>query len=259
MSIANVDLSCAIRLDAFMHGSRSLPVRGTALATDTRPVDRCGRRRSRATFPEFRKGKSPGNAGKTYPADPPTDEEFAAILEHCTPDLPGARNRSLFLLLRWSGLRISEALDLIPDDLHRDRSAIVVRKGKGGKFGISGMAPQGWDAVTEWLEVRAAAGFTHSQPVFPVVWGPTRGSRLDPPQVRTALKTAARNAGVTRRVAPHQLRHALAIDLNRRGVQLPYISRQLRHSNVGTTATYLSSISNAEVLEAMLNLDWSSR
>jgi integrase len=55
------------------------------------------------------------------------------------------------------------------------------------------------------------------------------------------------------------LRHALAIDLNRRGVQLPYISRQLRHSNVGTTATYLSSISNAEVLDVMLNLNWGNR
>lgn len=84
MSIATVDLSCAIRFDAFMAGAKPLPVRGRVLALDARPVDRCGRRRSRATFPEFRKGKSPGNAGKSYPADPPTDAEFDAILEHCT-------------------------------------------------------------------------------------------------------------------------------------------------------------------------------
>lgn len=63
--IANVDLAAAVRIDAFMADAVSLPVRGIVRALDARPVDRCGRRRSRATFPDFRRGKSPGNAGKT--------------------------------------------------------------------------------------------------------------------------------------------------------------------------------------------------
>jgi hypothetical protein len=40
-------------------------------------LDAAGRRRSPATLPDFRAGRSPRNKGIRYPADPPTIEEIA--------------------------------------------------------------------------------------------------------------------------------------------------------------------------------------
>ena len=42
-------------------------------------LDRPGRRRSLATMPGFHAGRSPGNTGLRYPADPPKVEEIVAV------------------------------------------------------------------------------------------------------------------------------------------------------------------------------------
>jgi hypothetical protein len=50
-------------------------------------LDICGRRRSPATFREFHQGRKPGNAGQTYPADPPTITEIVAVMKACDQEL----------------------------------------------------------------------------------------------------------------------------------------------------------------------------
>jgi site-specific recombinase XerD len=57
------------------------------------------------------------NAGRTFPPDPPTPDEVAAIIGRRSLRAPtGIRNRALLTLLYRSGLRISEALALRPAD-----------------------------------------------------------------------------------------------------------------------------------------------
>jgi site-specific recombinase XerD len=51
----------------------------------------------------------------------------------------GMRLRGLVVVLWRAGLRISEALALAESDLDRDRGAILVRRGKGGKRREVGM------------------------------------------------------------------------------------------------------------------------
>lgn len=213
--------------------------------------------------PGSRKGLRPGNAGKKYPPTPPEPEEVVAILDRLwrpglNPKLHtlGLRNRALTVVLWRAGLRIHEALLLIPSDLNFDRCMVTVRRGKGGKRGLCGIDRKALEEVGEWIVERARRGFTDAQPLFPVVEGQTRGGPLNQAYVRTVLHRATREAGITKRVAPHQLRHACAVDLARSKVSIPLISRQLRHSNIATTSTYLQGISPEEVLDVMAERSW---
>jgi site-specific recombinase XerC len=66
----------------------------------------------------------------------------------------GLRTRALIVVLWRAGLRISEALALAESDLDRDRGAILVRRGKGGKRREVGMDRWAWEQIDPWLRLR---------------------------------------------------------------------------------------------------------
>lgn len=217
-------------------------------APDVRRLDRCGRRRSRATDPAFRRGIKPGNAGKRYFATPYTDDEVLAFMDACPDTGAWRRMRALIALLWRSGLRIQEALDLVEADLNPDAGTVTVRCGKGGKRRISAMDPYGFSQVIPWIMERRdlPAG-----PLFCVVEGPTRGQPWTAAGVRQGFAKLKEATGFEGRFAPHQLRHSHAVGLAKEGVLLPLLSRQLGHSNIATTSTYLSGISPQDVIDAI--------
>ena len=61
---------------------------------------------------------APANRGQKLPPEPLTTEEVRALLSACSGRAPtGVRNRALIVLLYRAGLRINEALALMPKDL----------------------------------------------------------------------------------------------------------------------------------------------
>jgi integrase len=214
-------------------------------------VDKLGRKRSPATDPNFRKGVAPPNAGKTYPPDPYTEDEVMALRAACANTVSGRRLSALIAFLWRSGLRISEALAVVLEDLDEDTGTVLVRNGKGNKRGISGMDAWGFTEIRPWVDERVER-FKRG-PVFCVVSGATAGERWTPCGVRQALQAVKQRSGVTKRVAPHQLRHSHAVGMAREGVPVPFISKQLRHSSIGTTSTYLEGIAPVEVINAVVS------
>lgn len=216
-----------------------------------------GRYLSPICRPGYRKGQKPPNWRKRYPASPPTPDEMLSILDLCDINTKrGVRNRALIATLWRSGLRISEALALLPHEVDFTNHTVTVMKGKGGKRRVSGIDGGGLLEISRWLLVRAALNVPEGSPLFCTVNRPTAGNPVHPAYVRTLLRTLRVRAGVPHRVAPHQLRHAHACELARERIPVPLISRQLGHGNVGTTATYLASISNEEVVEAVSARPW---
>jgi len=69
--------------------------------------DVAGRRRSPATTAEFH-GRTPGNKGMNYPADPPRVEDIVAVMRQAGGGLHGDRVRALIVVLWRAGLRIVE-------------------------------------------------------------------------------------------------------------------------------------------------------
>ena len=51
-------------------------------------IDLAGRPRSPATTAEFHLGRTPGNKGLTYPADPPRVEEIVAVMRQAGDGAP---------------------------------------------------------------------------------------------------------------------------------------------------------------------------
>jgi len=88
-------------------------------------LDRAGRRRSPATMPGFHAGRTPGNKGLRYPADPPKVEEIIAVMRAAGECPHGRRLRGLIVVLWRAGLRIQEALALADLDHGRTTSADV--------------------------------------------------------------------------------------------------------------------------------------
>jgi Phage integrase family len=112
---------------------------------DSPLLDAAGRCRSPATMPGFHRGRPPRNRGLRYPADPPPVEEVVAVMRLAGASAYRLRTRARIVVLWRAGLRISEALALAESDLDRDRGAILVRRGKGGKRREVGMDRWAWE------------------------------------------------------------------------------------------------------------------
>lgn len=244
-----------VKISALPPCRRRLPLyRVRWLKDRERPRDRCGRIRNPITFPEYHRGRRPGNFGKRYPADPPSADEVLAILAACpTNTRAGRRLRALIVLLWQSGLRCQEALDLLPSDLDPASGTVRVRRGKGGKARLSGMCAGAFEEVMPWVEERAELP---PGPLFSVTDGPTKGGPLRSAYVRAALHALERKAGVTKSVRPHSLRHAHAVELARENTRVDVISKQLGHSNLATTTTYLAGIAPVEVINTIHARQW---
>lgn len=191
-------------------------------------------------------------SGRRFPPEPLTPGEIDSLMGACSSRLTGLRDRALIAVLYRSGLRISEALALLPKDLDPDRGTVRVLRGKGDKARTVGMDAAGFGHVERWLTARGEKGVAAAAPVFCTLGGrPLRTS-----YVRVLLPRLARRAGVERRVHAHGFRHTHASELRGEGVEIGVISKQLGHASIATTAVYLDHIAPVRVIEAMRGRTW---
>jgi integrase len=154
-------------------------------------------------------------------------------------DLPA----NVFLLLRHTGMRIGECVDLSWDCLRNvapDRWAIHVPL---GKLKTERMVPV--DSFVCEL-VQRLRFFRSFDPL------PLDGHLLARPHGKTALIRQLRYylhevcaaAGIATRIVPHQLRHTYASEMTRSGVTLPALMKLLGHKDPGMTMRYVEIGSN---------------
>lgn len=192
--------------------------------------------------------------GKTYPADHLQRREVIAILDAIGGGTAlDLRNRALIALLWTTGLRISEALALMPYDVDRELQTVRVLRGKGGKARTASIAKIGLTYLEKW-EARRATWC--KDPEHAPLFCTRAGRPMQSSYVRVMLPRVARAAGVQRRVHAHIFRHTFAVELAQRGVPAPYIQRLLGHSSLGTTTAYLESLSPEAALSAVRHLEW---
>jgi integrase/recombinase XerD len=164
-------------------------------------------------------------------------EEIDRLIEAPDPSTPaGLRDRALIELLYATGLRVSELVNLRPQDLHLD-AGYLTTTGKGRKQRLVplGLAAAEW--VTRYMkEARPALlGRRSSARLFVNARGGTALTRVGFWKI---LKRYGREAGLGRQVSPHVLRHSFATHLLERGADLRAIQMMLGHSDLSTTQIY---------------------
>jgi integrase/recombinase XerC len=172
--------------------------------------------------------------------------QIQAIKALCNPRYPtGCRDLALLSTLHESGIRISEALDLLPEDV-KDGS-LHIQHGKGDRARWVGIGTGAEKDIARWLAARSALEIGASAPVFCTL----KGTRQSYQAVDQMLKRRAAKAGISGRVHLHGIRHSHAVALDTGKVPPTEIQRQLGHSRLSTTMTYLNHVSPARLTESV--------
>ncbi len=153
-------------------------------------------------------------------------DEYRLLLEHAPDEL----YRDLFVIMRWSGLRVAEAVGLRWESVDLERHQMTVT-GKGDVERSIDILPE-----TEEMLLRRRYASGSGAHVFPKPDGrplTTRAVQRVLQRIRERLDLPAE------RLTPHKLRHAYATDLVNRGVPIHVVSAQLGHADVSTTSIYL--------------------
>jgi integrase/recombinase XerD len=138
-----------------------------------------------------------------------------------------AKSKLILKMLYSSGLRVSELVNLTPKDLDFLQNIGWVRKGKGSKDRLFKIA----ESISKQLQ-RYLVKNTNNKFVF---------SESEPMSVRNIqfiVKTAAKKAGINKKVSPHTFRHSFATALLDAGENLLIIQQLLGHENLETTKIY---------------------
>jgi len=153
--------------------------------------------------------------------------EIDQLLE-CTPNL---KQRTFLMTLYSAGLRFAEAANLRIADIDAQRMQIRVACGKGRKERLVPLSPRLLRELRiYWKQYRP------SDLLFP---GKTPEKTYADTSIQKAMKRAAQQAGIKKRVYPHVLRHSYATGLLEAGVDLLTISKLLGHASFVTTMIYL--------------------
>jgi len=212
-------------------------------------LDAAGRRRSPATTPGFLAGRAPRNKGMEYPPDPPHVEEILVVMRQAGHDRHGLRVRALIAVVWRAGLRISEALALSETDIDPSRGSVLVRHGKGDRRREAGMDPFGFAQLAAWQAHRV---MLPPGPLFCVIDGPTRGRRWSanrrPRRTARPGRRGRRTAAL--RPPPSAAPRARRRASPRRG-RGQHHPAPARHTDLGTTSTYLQGIDPSEIINTV--------
>ena len=160
-------------------------------------------------------------------------DEAAKLLEFKANDLITLRDKAMFELFYSSGLRLSELINLTPEDLNFTESTVLVH-GKGDKTRVVPIGRQAIQALREWMKQRE----TLLKPGENALFLSRNGRGISSRSVSQRLKMRALQQGISLNVHPHVLRHSFASHLLQSSADLRAVQEMLGHANISTTQTY---------------------
>src|SRR5262249_3879067 len=146
----------------------------------------------------------------------------------------GGWEASALLLLRLTGMRIGECMDLPADCLRQIGPDVWAVHVPLGKLHTERMVPADADireAVTRIQARQADAGSSSAAFLLP---RPGARSTLYR-RLRAALDQATQRAACSGPITPHPLRHTFASEMVRLGVSLPALMQMLGHRDIRMT------------------------
>jgi len=142
------------------------------------------------------------------------------------------RNRALFTVAYWRGLRASEVGLMQVGDWKEDSGRLYVRRLKGSNSGEYKVSPAEVTALRTWIKIRGLS----AGPMFPS----TRGGPISRQRLHNLMKELCLTAGIGPPVNHcHVLRHSIAVHLAEKGVDVAVIQDWLGHRDISSTMVYV--------------------
>jgi integrase len=148
------------------------------------------------------------------------------------------RDSNVFLLLRHTGMRIGECVDLSWDCLRsigQDGWAIHVPLGKLQTERLVPLDSFACQIVHRLRLLRSQ----DQRPTDGLLLARPRGRDRLIRDLRVSLHKIVAGVGITTRIVPHQFRHTFATEMLRAGVSLPAVTKLLGHKTTTMTMGYL--------------------
>ncbi len=183
----------------------------------------------------LRSGKIPHQLPHTLAA-----ETVRRLLESVSSaEVPlGTRDRAILELLYSSGLRVSELINLRPEQIDWEEHFLRIT-GKGGKTRYVPLGAMAAKALQCYMQQARSLLLGEQRGVATqVVFLSNRGSRLTRERIRQIIKERAFKADIHEDVFPHIMRHSFATHLLENGADLRVIQDMLGHSSLATTQIY---------------------
>jgi site-specific recombinase XerD len=142
---------------------------------------------------------------------------------------------AMLTTLYATGVRRTELIRLKTEDIDSQRMIVHIRQGKGNRDRDVPLTPKLLETLREywrWMKPKTY--------LFPgMVDGWRADKPLTPKCVWTAVRDAAKRAGIKKRVSPHTLRHSWATHLLENGTDIRTIQLLLGHAELEATTVYL--------------------
>lgn len=173
-----------------------------------------------------------------------TPEEVQQLEDAVRQKRKGERDALLIRTLFQTGLRISEALSITPNHLATFEGMTVIGVvGKGSK-------PRRVHCPTRLAESLHAYAYRHklesSDRFFPI----------NRKRAYAIIKSAADDAGITKRVYPHLLRHSDAVERLRQTGNPKALQSHLGHQSMLMTMRYLSTLQEEDALRIQQQVEF---
>lgn len=175
-----------------------------------------------------------------------SDEEIEKILFYLeNKDKVKERDRTIILILLYTGLRVSELVNIKINDMDLLTLNLNV-VGKGGKYREVPLKGEVKDAIKEYMEgERRNSRFTNSKHLLLT----ERSGKMDKDTVNKLLNKHGENLNL--RIYPHKFRHTFCTRLIKKGVDLTTVAKLAGHASIQTTAEFYINTSQEEKEEAI--------
>jgi integrase/recombinase XerD len=172
----------------------------------------------------------------------PSQAEVLALLQAAT----NLKHHTILATIYATGLRVSEAANLLVSDIDSDRQMIAVRQGKGRKDRFVILSPKLLELLRRYWRAYKPTPY-----LFP---GDIPGHPISREGIHHICQKVVTAAKLTKPISPHSLRHGFATHLLEAGTDLRTIQLLLGHNSLRTTAVYLH-VSNVALRSTTSPLD----
>lgn len=176
-----------------------------------------------------------------------TEQEAERLIFHISDRKKAdTREQLIVTMLLFTGLRVSELVNVRLKDIDFLTSTLTVAWGKGGKLREVPLRPEVTEAIREYLNTDRKQN-SHCSSDYLLLT--QRAGKMDRDTVNKILKKIGSETGLS--LHPHKFRHTFCTRLVKRGVELTTVAKLAGHAGINTTAAYYVNTSREDKQNAV--------